>query len=58
MAATKGAEFKDIVPMLASGKWQFPIAAPVPLESVADLHRAVEARTLLGRGIVTVGGEI
>jgi NADPH2:quinone reductase len=58
MALTKGAEFKEIVPMLASGKWQFPMTEPVPLESVADLHRAVEARTLLGRGIIGVGGEI
>jgi NADPH2:quinone reductase len=58
MAVTKGGEFKDVVPKLASGQWKFPIAAPVPLEKVADLHRAVEARTLLGRGIVAVGGEI
>jgi NADPH2:quinone reductase len=55
---TKGAEFKEIVPKLASGFWKFPIMAPVPLEQVADLHRAVEARTLLGRGIISVGGDL
>ncbi len=58
MALTKGAEFKEIIPKLESGAWKFPIAAPAPLEQVAELHRAHEARTILGRGIISVGGEI
>ena len=58
MALTKGAEFKEIIPKLESGAWTFPIAKPVALEQVADLHRAHEARTILGRGIICVGGEI
>lgn len=58
MALTKGAELKEIIPKLQSGKWTFPIATPVPLESVADLHQAHADRILLGRGIISVGGEI
>jgi NADPH2:quinone reductase len=58
VALTKGAELAEIIPKLQSGKWKFPMAEPVPLEKVADLHRAHEARTLLGRGIISVGGEI
>ena len=58
IALTKGAELAEIIPKLQSGAWKFPIAQPVPLEKVADLHRAHEARTLLGRGIIRVGGEI
>ena len=58
IALTKGAELAEIIPKLQSGAWKFPIAEPVPLEKVADLHRAHEARTLLGRGIISVGGEI
>lgn len=58
MALTKGAELAEIIPKLQSGKWKFPIATPVPLESVADLHRAHADRILLGRGIISVGGEI
>lgn len=58
IALTKGAELQEIIPKLQSGKWKFPIAEPVPLEKVADLHRAAENRTLLGRGLISVGGEI
>ena len=58
IARTNGAEFKELVPKLGGGQWRFPIAAPVPLENVAELHEAVEARTLLGRGIISVGGDL
>ena len=54
----RGAELAEIIAKLQSGTWKFPIAEPVPLEKVADLHRAHEARTLLGRGMIRVGGEI
>ena len=58
MAKTQGAEFKELVPKLGKGHWKFPIASPVPLENVAELHEAVEDRTLLGRGIISVGGDL
>lgn len=58
IARTKGVELDEIIPKLQSGQWKFPIAAPVPLEQVAELHREFENRTLLGRGIISVGGEI
>ncbi len=58
MAKTKGAEFKELVSKLGSGQWKFPIAPAVPLEKVVELHKAVEARTLLGRGIISVGGDL
>lgn len=58
IALTKGAELPEITAKLQSGKWKFPIAEAVPLEQVADLHRASDNRTLLGRGLISVGGEI
>lgn len=58
MALTKGAELEEIIPKLQSGKWTFPIATPEPLERVAGLHQAHADRILLGRGIISVGGEI
>ena len=58
IATTQGAELKEILPKLRSGQWKFPIAEAVPLEKVADLHRASEERTLLGRGLIRIGGEI
>ena len=58
IALTKGAELQEITAKLQSGKWRFPIAEAVPLEKVADLHRASDSRTLLGRGLIRVGGEI
>lgn len=58
VALTQGAELEEIIPKLQIGKWKFPIAEPVPLEKVAELHRASDERALLGRGIIRVGGEI
>ena len=58
IATTQGAELKEILPKLRSSQWKFPIAEAVPLEKVADLHRASEERTLLGRGLIRIGGEI
>lgn len=58
IALTQGAELEEIIPKLQSGAWRFPIATPVPLENVVDLHQAHADRVLLGRGIISVGGEI
>jgi NADPH:quinone reductase-like Zn-dependent oxidoreductase len=58
IALTQGAELAEIIPKLKGGNWKFPIAEPVPLEQVAELHRASDERTLLGRGMLRVGGEI
>lgn len=58
MRITQGTELGKVLPKLASGSWAFPIAPAVPLEQVIDLHRAAGARTLLGRGIISVGGDL
>jgi NADPH:quinone reductase-like Zn-dependent oxidoreductase len=58
MAKTKGAEFKEIHEKLLSGKWRFPLNAPLPLDQIAKAHADFENRRTMGRTIFTVGGEI
>jgi NADPH:quinone reductase len=45
---------KQIIAAVASGRWRVPLGETVPLERVAELHTRLEARALMGRGIVAV----
>jgi NADPH2:quinone reductase len=39
-----------------AGRWRAPLSEVVPLSAVADLHRRLEARELMGRVVIEVGG--
>jgi NADPH:quinone reductase len=43
---------------LARGEWVIPVPTVVDLPQTADLHRRFEARELVGRALIRVGGEI
>lgn len=58
MAVTGGAELPEIHDALRSGRWKAPISEIVELEDTPDLHRRFEARELMGRNLIRVGGEI
>jgi NADPH2:quinone reductase len=47
---------KLIIDRVASGAWRVPISEQVELADVADLHRRLEARQVMGRAIIRVGG--
>jgi NADPH2:quinone reductase len=49
---------RRIVEAVVSGRWRVPLGETVPLERVADLHGKLEARALLGRGIVAVDSRL
>jgi NADPH2:quinone reductase len=42
---------------LASGEWTIPIGRVFPLEDLAAAHAAFEARELVGRALIEIGGE-
>lgn len=48
----------EIEERLARGDWTIPVATVAPLDDVAALHRQFEARALMGRAVIRVGGEI
>lgn len=48
---------RAIVEAVRSGRWRLPTSEVVPLEAVAELHRRLEARALVGRAVIEVGGE-
>ena len=58
MAATGGAELPEIHGALLDGTWKAPISEIVELADTADLHRRFEARELMGRNLIRVGGEL
>lgn len=58
MAATGGAELPEIHDALRNGRWKAPISEIVELEDTPDLHRRFEARELMGRNLIRVGGEL
>lgn len=58
MAATAGAELDEIHGALLDGTWTAPISEIVELADTADLHRRFEARELMGRNLIRVGGEL
>lgn len=58
MTATRGAERDAVHDALRTGRWRIPITRTVELEETADLHRDLEARALMGKALVRVGGDI
>lgn len=58
MAVTGGAELPEIHNALISGRWKAPISEIVDLEATPELHRRFEARELMGRNLIRIGGEI
>jgi NADPH:quinone reductase-like Zn-dependent oxidoreductase len=58
MAATGGAELDEIHDALRSGHWKVPISEIVELEQTAELHRRFEARELMGRNLIRIGGDL
>lgn len=58
MAVTGGAELPEIHDALLSGRWKAPISEIVELEATPELHRRFEARELMGRNLIRIGGEI
>jgi NADPH2:quinone reductase len=58
MAVTGGAELGLIHDALRTGRWKAPISEIVELEATPELHRRFEARELMGRNLIRVGGEI
>lgn len=58
MTVTGGAELPEIHGALLDGTWKAPVNEIVDLESTPDLHRRFEARELMGRNLIRVGGEL
>ena len=58
MKATGGKELELIHDALRTGRWRAPVNEIVALEDTVDLHRRFEARELMGRNLIRVGGEI
>jgi NADPH2:quinone reductase len=57
-AKTRFAEMRDIVPMLASGKWRIPIERVLELDQVPQAHADFEARRLRGRTLIRLAGDL
>ena len=55
---THGAEQADIESRLSSGDWVIPIEMIATLDAVPELHRQFEARELVGRTLIEVGGDV
>jgi NADPH:quinone reductase-like Zn-dependent oxidoreductase len=57
-AICDGAEVAATHRALADGTWRIPIEREFDLTEVADAHRAWEARELMGRSVIRVGGDL
>ncbi|MEK9623593.1 MAG: zinc-binding dehydrogenase [Halieaceae bacterium] len=57
-AVSGGAEVTATHDALAGGVWRIPIEREFDLTEIADAHRAWEARELLGRSVIRVGGDV
>lgn len=42
---------------VTGGRWRVPVTEVVPLAQVASLHARLEARKVMGRAVIEVGGE-
>jgi NADPH2:quinone reductase len=51
-------EIREITEAVRSGRWRVPIGEEVPLEDAPALHARFEARELMGRAVIRVGGEL
>ncbi|MDJ0709213.1 MAG: zinc-binding dehydrogenase [Woeseiaceae bacterium] len=56
-AVSGGAEKTAVHAALQSGQWRIPIEKVYALEDVAAAHAAWEARELVGRTLIEIGGE-
>lgn len=57
-AASGGAEKEPTHTALASGEWRIPIERIFKFEDLVSGHQAWEARELVGRTLVEIGGEL
>ena len=57
-AVSGGAEVTSTHDALAGGVWRIHIEREFDLTEIADAHRAWEARELLGRSVIRVGGDV
>lgn len=57
-AVSEGREKAAMEAGLASGEWRIPIGRSYGLEDLAEAHRAWEARELVGRTLIEIGGEL
>ena len=57
-AISGGAEMAATHKALADGSWRISIEREFDLTDIAEAHRAWEARELLGRAVIRVGGEL
>ena len=58
MQETGGRELPEIHEALCSGRWKVPVTGVWELEQIPELHRRFEQRTLLGKQIIRVGGDL
>jgi NADPH:quinone reductase len=49
---------RAIIEAAATGRWKIPISEVVDLADVADLHARLEARGVMGRAVIKVGGDL
>jgi NADPH2:quinone reductase len=56
-AVSGGAEVSATHQALADHTWRIPIEQTFDLSDIAEAHRAWEARALLGRAVIRVGGD-
>jgi NADPH2:quinone reductase len=49
---------RAIVEAVATGRWKVPLTETVDLTGVTALHARLEARQLMGRAVVRVGGDL
>lgn len=47
-----------IIDAAATGRWKIPISEVVDLENASDLHARLEARRVMGRAVIRVGGDL
>lgn len=57
-ARSRGVEEAGIRAALSSGRWRIPIERVFPLEDVPLAQSLFEARKLMGRSLIEVGGEV
>jgi NADPH2:quinone reductase len=48
----------EVTERVASGQWQVPITEEVALEEIADLHLRLERRSIMGRAVVRISGQL
>ena len=57
-AVSQGQEIEATHQALESGEWRIPIEREYELEEIEEAHRAWEARELVGRTLIRVGGDL